>query len=88
MQPVQRARVRAYPGRVVPEVAASRDQVEPVVEGILSKLIDEGLVGRAYSLLLAAVVVFNWSTIIEIFFKIPVDQKPGIIPNPDWQNRS
>ena len=42
----------------------------------------------AYSLLLAAVIVFNWNTIKEIFFKIPAAQKPGITPEPDWQNRS
>ena len=42
----------------------------------------------AYSLLLAAVIVFNWNTIKEIFFKIPAEQKPGITPEPDWQNRS
>ncbi|MFA6944341.1 MAG: EamA family transporter [Pedobacter sp.] len=34
----------------------------------------------AYSLLLAAVVVFNWDTIKEIFFKIPDAREPGITP--------
>lgn len=34
----------------------------------------------AYSLLLAAVIVFNWNTIKEIFFKIPASELPGITP--------
>ncbi|MDO8993368.1 MAG: EamA family transporter, partial [Daejeonella sp.] len=34
----------------------------------------------AYSLLLAAVIVFNWNTIKEIFFKVPVSELPEITP--------
>lgn len=34
----------------------------------------------AYTLLLAAVAVFNWGVIKVIFFKIPVQQEPGISP--------
>lgn len=34
----------------------------------------------AYSLLLAAVIVFNWNTIKEIFFKIPAPEFPEITP--------
>lgn len=34
----------------------------------------------AYTLLLTAVIVFNWGAIKEIFFKIPVQQKPDISP--------
>ena len=34
----------------------------------------------AYSLLLAAVVVFNWNTIKELFFKIPASELPEITP--------
>lgn len=34
----------------------------------------------AYSLLLAAVIVFNWNTIKEIFFKIPDTELPEITP--------
>jgi len=34
----------------------------------------------AYSLLLVAVIVFNWNTVKEIFFKIPDPEQPGITP--------
>lgn len=30
----------------------------------------------AYTLLMVAVIVFNWNTIIELFFKIPVQEEP------------
>ncbi len=34
----------------------------------------------AYLLLFTAVIIFNWNTIKEIFYKVPVDEFPEVIP--------
>lgn len=42
----------------------------------------------AYSLLLAAVIIFNWGTIKELFFKIQAQDNTGSLPtNQHWQKR-